>query len=377
MTQIDPAKLAEIRSRTNLVKLIERVVPLKKKGREYLGLCPFHAEKTPSFTVVNRQGDGSFFHCFGCGSHGDCFGFLMRYHSLDFPTAVAQLAGDASIDLGKVNEAHRQRHQAAAARAVEVQERDDARKTDYARRVWKESRAANGTIVETYLRCRHADIDTIGGVLPTMRFHPKLQVTLDSGAMVHHPAMVAAVQDPDGAIGAIHRTFLADDGRSKAAIDRAKRMFGPVWGGAVRLGPAAEHMLVAEGIETSYAVLGSLLRHGWARGTFSVWAALSLGNIAGSGDEEYIGERHPVPKREDHRLPVTMPDMERPGLILPQACKRVTICADMDNADPWTGEALVLRGANRWRAEGLDVRIARPPAGMDFNDLLQRGAVAA
>ena len=112
----------------------------------------------------------------------------------------------------------------------------------------------------------------------------------------------------------------------------------------------------------------------WARGSFSVWAALSLGNIAGSGDDEYIGERHPMPKRPDHRLPVTMPDMERPGIELPDICKRVTICADMDNADPWTGEALIARAANRFRAQGLVVRIARPPAGMDFNDLLKRGA---
>jgi hypothetical protein len=123
------------------------------------------------------------------------------------------------------------------------------------------------------------------------------------------------------------------------------------------------HMRVGEGIETCASVAVAL---GSARG---VWAALSLGNLAGGGDEDYLGMVHPM--KPGIRLPVTEPDFERPGIILPDEAETLTICADADNKDPWSAEALIARAAARHRAEGLRVLIARPPAGMDFNDLLR------
>jgi len=80
-----PGFLDELRSRTSLSGLIGRRVKLVRRGREYAGLCPFHHEKTPSFYVVE---DKSFFHCFGCGAHGDAIGFVMRADNLDFIEAI-------------------------------------------------------------------------------------------------------------------------------------------------------------------------------------------------------------------------------------------------------------------------------------------------
>ncbi|MEC9077734.1 MAG: DNA primase [Pseudomonadota bacterium] len=91
-----PSFLDEIRSRIGLVDFISRQVKLSKKGHEYSGLCPFHSEKTPSFTVNEAKG---FFHCFGCGAHGDVIGFLMRLESLTFPESVERLAGEAGLTL--------------------------------------------------------------------------------------------------------------------------------------------------------------------------------------------------------------------------------------------------------------------------------------
>src|SRR5262249_23006878 len=73
-----------------------RFVNLRKAGTGWKGLCPFHAEKTPSFTVNPRKG---IFHCFGCGVGGDAFGFLMRQDRLSFPEAVRALAKTAGIAL--------------------------------------------------------------------------------------------------------------------------------------------------------------------------------------------------------------------------------------------------------------------------------------
>jgi DNA primase len=89
-------KIEEIRRRTDIVSLIGEYVSLKKAGKNYIGLCPFHQEKTPSFTVSAEK---QIFHCFGCGEHGDAFSFLMKINSLTFPEAVRQLAKKAGVDL--------------------------------------------------------------------------------------------------------------------------------------------------------------------------------------------------------------------------------------------------------------------------------------
>jgi DNA primase len=81
--------IREIRERASITDIVSDVVALKRRGRSATGLCPFHTEKTPSFTVSEERG---FFHCFGCGEHGDVFSFVMRTQSLAFPDAVRMVA---------------------------------------------------------------------------------------------------------------------------------------------------------------------------------------------------------------------------------------------------------------------------------------------
>jgi DNA primase len=90
MTDFIPeGKIIEIRERANIVEVISDFLSLKKAGKNYLGLCPFHSERTPSFTVNEEKG---IFHCFGCGAGGNIFNFLMRANHLSFPDAVKELA---------------------------------------------------------------------------------------------------------------------------------------------------------------------------------------------------------------------------------------------------------------------------------------------
>jgi DNA primase len=90
--------LDEIRARVGLAETIRRRTRLVKKGREWSGLCPFHGEKTPSFTVNEDKG---FFHCFGCGAHGDVIGFVMQADNLGFVEAIERLAGEAGLEIPK------------------------------------------------------------------------------------------------------------------------------------------------------------------------------------------------------------------------------------------------------------------------------------
>ena len=94
--RIPQSFIDELMSRVDIVEIIDARVPLKKAGREYTACCPFHNEKTPSFTVSpNKQ----FYHCFGCGAHGTAVGFLMEYEHLSFPEAVEELARQVGLQV--------------------------------------------------------------------------------------------------------------------------------------------------------------------------------------------------------------------------------------------------------------------------------------
>ncbi|HEY1383238.1 MAG TPA: DNA primase [Dongiaceae bacterium] len=114
-----PRFLEDLRGRVSITDVVGRRVRLIRKGRgEATGLCPFHNEKTPSFTVSEDKG---FFHCFGCGVHGDVIGFVMRSEGLEFPQAVEKLAAEAGMQVPRETPEERERaeRQATLGGAVE------------------------------------------------------------------------------------------------------------------------------------------------------------------------------------------------------------------------------------------------------------------
>ena len=93
---VDKRLIEEIKNNTNIVEIIGEVISLQKSGRNFLGLCPFHGEKTPSFNVVE---DKQFYHCFGCGRSGDVFKFIEEYQQVNFADAVRILAERLGIQM--------------------------------------------------------------------------------------------------------------------------------------------------------------------------------------------------------------------------------------------------------------------------------------
>jgi DNA primase len=108
--RIPPEFIDELLARADIVEIIDSRVPLKKAGREYKGRCPFHDEKTASFTVSPAK---QFYHCFGCGAHGTAIGFLMEYDHLGFRDAIEELAARYSMIVpqaaGQENSAERRK----------------------------------------------------------------------------------------------------------------------------------------------------------------------------------------------------------------------------------------------------------------------------
>jgi DNA primase len=98
MARIPDYFVQDLLARTDIVELVNSRVPLKKSGRNYSACCPFHQEKTPSFSIAP---DKQFYYCFGCGANGNAVGFLIEYERLSFPEAVEQLAHKAGLEVPK------------------------------------------------------------------------------------------------------------------------------------------------------------------------------------------------------------------------------------------------------------------------------------
>jgi DNA primase catalytic core len=125
-------------------------VRLIRRGRELAGLCPFHHEKTPSFYVVEDKG---FFHCFGCGAHGDAVGYLMRAENLDFIEAIERLAAEAGLTVPQQTPQERERAQ----RQKTLLEALAAAASFYENRLWSPA----GARAREYLATRGLDEETI------------------------------------------------------------------------------------------------------------------------------------------------------------------------------------------------------------------------
>jgi len=105
--------LQTLLARVDLVEVVGRYVPLRKGGANFVGLCPFHAEKSPSFTVSPSK---QFYHCFGCGAHGNAIDFLMAHTGASFPEAVHDLAQQTGLTVPDDERSPQERARAAAQR---------------------------------------------------------------------------------------------------------------------------------------------------------------------------------------------------------------------------------------------------------------------
>src|SRR5712691_9331928 len=148
MAGYPPHILDEIRTRVDIVELVGQFVTLKRAGENWKGLCPFHTENTPSFTVNPKR---NIFHCFGCGAGGDAFGFLMRQDKMAFPEAVRALAERTGVELPTVS-----RQQPESDGKFEALRRVMALAADfYSHALWE----AEGAKARGYIESRGIDVE--------------------------------------------------------------------------------------------------------------------------------------------------------------------------------------------------------------------------
>ena len=144
--------IEEIRTRNDIVDVISGYVRLQKKGSSYFGLCPFHNEKSPSFSVSRQK---QMYYCFGCGAGGNVFTFLMEYENFSFVEAVKYLADRAGIDLPEM-EYSKEAKEKADLRTAILEVNKEAAKYFYV-----QLKSGRGTQAYTYLKDRGLSDETI------------------------------------------------------------------------------------------------------------------------------------------------------------------------------------------------------------------------
>ncbi|HXH00240.1 MAG TPA: CHC2 zinc finger domain-containing protein [Sphingomicrobium sp.] len=263
-----------IRASHPLPAVVGASVKLRRAGGEWKGCCPFHPDRSPSFTIFDG---GQRFHCFGCNESGDVLDYLQRAHAVTLREAAAMLDGG---NLPRVAQPVPQCPGAAT-----LSERDT---TAEAVAIWRAAGPVSGTPAEAYLRGRGLHLP----IPASIRF-----ARLRYGARGDlHPVLVAVVASADDKVVGIQRTYLKADGSGKADVPTPKLSLGRIRGAAIRLAPGARELVVTGGLEDG---LSFQQMSGKA-----VWAATGEGNMASmvlppgvrsvliGADNDVAGENH-------------------------------------------------------------------------------------
>lgn len=241
--RVPPDIVAAIRERFNVSDVARRLgFALRPSGHEFIGLCPWHRERTASWTVNDAKG---FAHCFGCGAHHDTIGLLREGAGLSFRDALVWL--DASA-LPAVDPIVRQ-EQERATREARLQAIADARGffADA-----ETVRLGEADPVSTYLAARHI----FEAPPPTVRFGmvPAWQDRETKEWGPARPCMLVAAQDAGGTITGVQRVFFVQDRPELGRAEKPKRSLGSIRGSPGRLGEVARHINLAEGPEDALSV---------------------------------------------------------------------------------------------------------------------------
>ena len=299
-----PIDFEAVRAANPLSSVAAATVKLSRAGHEWKGCCPFHPDRSPSFTIF--AGDRRF-QCFGCGANGDVVDFVARLHGVGLRDALGML------DSGTLSRVERTVLQP-------VRGSEEADFGDAARRIWQGA----AEMREESPAYRYLVSRNLGGpVPPALRFARLRCKLLDGDRGPRHPALVALVVDVDGNPVGVQRTFLTEDG-AKAFGRDSKLSLGRVKGGAIRLAPALGDVCVTEGMEDALSLQRMSGIPAWAAGGSSML----------------------------------------PSMILPDGLNTVTIGADADAA----GIATAQEAAQAFARQGRLARIIYPAEGhKDFN----------
>lgn len=349
---------------------------LKKSSEGWAGECP-KCGGEDRFGINTKE---NVWVCRGCSKGGDAIAMVMNAEGLSFIDAVTEIVGEGPPGREAGEPKPMTENQAAEERKEELRAQERQQQTEAEQKrantlarvksLWERCQPFPGSPAQRYLRSRKIDLKPSQSI--DLRFCPALDYwgfaspdVPDEESLGTYPAMIAAVRDHRGDMIGVHRTYL--DAKTFAKLvppgDRnrnaAKKVFGIQKGGHIRLGPILPNMAMGEGIETTAKWYGLAI----GPEDCGIMAGINLGNIVGRSTDSI-----PHPKFPRRSIPNGVPDMAKPGVILPDGIRSLILLGDGDS-DPAFTRMSILTGARRFAAQGVEVSTCFAPDGKDFGDI--------
>lgn len=352
MSGIDRDFVDTVRQTVDLVEVVSEHVSLRRQGARYVGLCPFHDERTPSFSV---SPDRQLYYCFGCGAGGDAFSFVMKIEGFDFPEAVRALAARAGLEVPAETDPAAARRQRERARLLEVM---DLAARYFQVALWE---TKGGGRARSYLESRGISEElarTFGLGYAMPGWDGLIRGLLGKGVTKEEMERAGLVSRSERSGGRVYDRF------------RDRLMF-PIWDPGGRVVAFGGRTLDADGLpkyvnspETALFRKGTLwyglhlARAGVRREGLAVVVEGYMDVIAcrGHGFENAVASMGTALSRDQ-------------AWALARLAERVVIAYDADTA----GAEATLRGLDMFHETGIQVRVAGMPAGKDPDDLLRDG----
>ena len=343
---IRPDQIEEIKSRTSIVELVAEYIPIKQVGTRQAALCPFHHEKTPSFSINHA---GQFFYCFGCKASGDIFDFIMRMEGLDFPGAATFLAERAGIELQALSPDEARR---------ESIRKDLLRLNQLASEIYRRALIAEklGQPARNYLQSRGLDARACERF--SLGYAPAggkalVEILRRQGIGLEDAASIGLVLPSENGYADRFRDRLIFP-----LIDLKGHILG--FGGRI-LGNGQPKYL-----NSSESVL-------FNKGRFLYGLYIARDSIRQTGQavlvEGYLDAISLQMAGINNVVAVMGTALtEHHTGLLKRYTTQVVIAFDGDTA----GQSATVRGIDHLRQAGLDVRILLPPSGMDPDDIVNR-----
>lgn len=380
--RITEAELQDVKARNPCDQVAARWVTLRRHGQKMIGPCPMHSSDPHARDSTSFECTAEGWVCAVCADGGDVIHLVECVQNCSFLEAVAYLGGKREIDPAEAARAQAKRDEIRAQRERDSRTFREKERKRLFDSFWHPARAIAGSDVERYLERRRCPAPVTSP--PRIRFLPSCPMYADgsSGSIEVHrgPAMLAAIVDAGGTFRGLHTTWLdLEQPKGKAAIaDKvtgeilpAKKVRGSKSGGRIELVPRAtpRRLVIGEGIETVLSVFNALGALGQDLSDTAFWSAVDLGNLGGKAAGSVP---HPALRTANDRalrVPGPVPDLEAPGLTIPEGVEEIILLGDADS-DRFSTECALVRAAARFGRPNRTVRAAWAHPGQDFNDMM-------
>jgi hypothetical protein len=389
--RLTDAEIADIKARNPVAEIAGRYVSLRPQSGKLVGPCPVCSRDRASRKATRFEIKNEGWVCAVCSDGGDVIKLVGKVEGLDFKGAVEWLGGAQRIDPERAEARDRERVEKDARRKAEAESyRQRERSGLYD--VWTRAAPPSGTPVDSYLRLRGIEVPDWSQSAARLRYVADMPYyhgdEMDGSGrkkprVIHRgPAMVAPVIR-GGKFSGLHLTYLdLTQPKGKARIldpDTgevlpAKKVRGSKSAASIELlktasGDAPTQIVIGEGIETVLSAWMALKSAGAEIALTEFWSAIDLGNLGGPAVAQISHPTLTTPTGRPQRVPGPDPDLDKPGILIPDSVTDVVLLGDGDS-DPVLTQCAMHRAAVRFRAinGARMVRVAWAPRGKDFND---------